>query len=252
MSHEQGEAYGYCDLAAKNAVAAATLSSRSELPGALRKAHGEIDSLRSINAHLVRQVAELKQRVAHAQRLADRDGLTGLYNRRKMGDLLEGALADASRQGGRVGLLFIDLDGFKDVNDHYGHAAGDQLLTTVAARIAARTRAGDCVCRYGGDEFVVILPQVADAAALRQVADSIARRVALPYRVDGMVLQVTAAIGAAMYPDQAGSAAALMQIADESMYRAKLERTDRFDVLCPAPARRRDDESPKRHWLDAL
>ena len=225
----------------------AAASAHAVLPAPLPQAASEIETLRAINAHLVRQIAELKQSMVQAQRLADRDGLTGLYNRRKMFDLLENALNDATQHGRRVGVLFIDLDGFKAVNDQQGHAVGDRLLTAVASRVAARARAGDCVCRYGGGEFVVILRHVADAAALRLVADSIARRVALPYRIDGAELQLTATIGGAIYPDQACDAATLMRLADASMYRAKAEWTDPLDVQSPAPARRCDDPSKKRH-----
>ncbi len=247
MTIGESKLYRGGEVAHREDVAASAVSAHAVPPATLTEAKSEIDTLRSINAHLVRQVAELKQSMAQAQRLADRDGLTGLYNRRKMLDLLENALSDAAQHGGRVGVLFIDLDGFKGVNDRHGHAVGDRLLTTVAARIAARARAGDCVCRYGGDEFVVILRHVADAAALRLVADSIARRVALPYRIDGTELQLTAAIGGAIYPDQAGSAAALMRLADASMYRAKAEWTDPSDVQTPAPARRCDDPSKQHH-----
>ena len=81
-------------------------------------------------------------------------------------ELLEAAIAEAARQWQCVGLLFIDLNGFKGINDEYGHAAGDKILTTVATRIAARVRTGDFVCRYGGDEFVVVLPSVPDAHAV--------------------------------------------------------------------------------------
>src|ERR1700761_2527714 len=113
----------------------------------------EIESLRAINAHLLRELAALKEREAEAQKLADRDGLTGLYNRRRMLELLDAAINDAVRDGHHVGLLFIDLNGFKAINDVYGHGAGDEILTTAATRIAARVRTGDVVCRYGGDEF---------------------------------------------------------------------------------------------------
>jgi diguanylate cyclase (GGDEF)-like protein len=246
--YERGEVAEHGDVAAEP-VSIRSYPSDPTAPQARR----EIDTLRSINAHLVRQIAVLKQREAQAQHLADRDGLTGLYNRRKMLELLESSISDASQHEQRVGLLFIDLDGFKGVNDDYGHAAGDKLLLTVASRIAARARTGDFVCRYGGDEFVVILPRVADRAAVRQVADSICRRVAVPYRVDGIELRVTAAIGVSMYPDEARTAAALMRLADESMYRAKSRGTDPLEMLDGAPAstptRRRDDKSKRRAVL---
>src|SRR5476651_1552561 len=122
----------------------------------------ELANLRAINAHLLQELVTLRAREAQAQRLADQDGLTGLYNRRRMLELLESAIADAARKEQCVGLLFIDLNGFKGINDEYGHAAGDKILTTVATRIAARVRNSDVVCRYGGDEFVVVLPCVPD------------------------------------------------------------------------------------------
>jgi len=251
MPFGRSRLYEHGEVAEQGDVAAAPVSVRSDSPSSTaREARREIDTLRSINAHLIRQIAVLKQREAQAQHLADRDGLTGLYNRRKMLELLENSLSDAAQHEQHVGLLFIDLDGFKGVNDDRGHAAGDKLLITVASRIAARARTGDFVCRYGGDEFVVILPRVADWAAARQVADSIYKRVAVPYRIDGVELQVTAAIGVSMYPDEAGSAAALMQLADESMYRVKARWRDPLDILHGAPAatptRRRDDKSKRR------
>src|SRR5450631_2716512 len=108
----------------------------------------EVDTLRAINAYLLREIAALKAREAETQRLAERDGLTGLYNRRRMLELLESAIAEAQQQWQCVGLLFIDLNGFKGINDEHGHAAGDKILSTVATRIAARVRTGDIVCRY--------------------------------------------------------------------------------------------------------
>ena len=134
-------------------------------------------------------------------RLADRDGLTGLYNRRRMPELIGQAIDEAAPLGRRLGVLFIDLDGFKHINDHYGHAIGDELLNTVAGRIATRARTGDIVCRYGGDEFIVLLPHIPDRDAALEVAATIAERVSLPCKVAGEELMVTAAIGVSMYPE---------------------------------------------------
>jgi diguanylate cyclase (GGDEF)-like protein len=249
MWHGRSKLYEHGEIAAQGDVAAAAVSLRSDpVPTTVLEARREIDTLRSINAHLIRQIEVLKEREAQALRLADRDGLTGLYNRRRMQELLETAVSAASQQKQRVALLFIDLDGFKGINDDFGHAAGDKLLITVASRIAARARTGDFVCRYGGDEFVVILPRVGDLAAAREVAHSICKRVALPYRIDGVDVHMTAAIGVSIYPDEAQSAAALMHLADESMYRVKSRSTDPMEVFprAPTPARRRDDRSKRR------
>jgi diguanylate cyclase (GGDEF)-like protein len=198
----------------------------------------EIDTLRLINARLMREVADLKRREAQALFLADRDGLTGLYNRRRLAELLQDAIQDAACHGLMLGVLFIDLDGFKRINDEFGHAMGDELLNTVAGRIATRARTGDVVCRYGGDEFVVLLPRVPDRAVALEVAETIAERVALPCSVGGEELRVTAAVGVAMFPEDARSAAALLEHADRQMYRAKGSAPD---DPSPALRRRRDD-----------
>jgi diguanylate cyclase (GGDEF)-like protein len=213
----------------------------------------ELTTLRSTNAQLRRELAELKvreaqaqEREAQAQRLADRDGLTGLFNRRRMFELLESAIAEAAQQRQCVGLLFIDLNGFKAINDEYGHAAGDKILTTVALRIGARVRTGDIVCRYGGDEFVVLLPSVPDAKAVSRVADIIRERVALPYWIQGSEQHLTAAIGESLYPRDGRSSDALLQQADQAMYRLKARLSRPLVSLGSAPflrpSRRRSDK----------
>lgn len=211
----------------------------------------ELDSLRAVNAHLLRELAAMKAREAEAQKLAERDGLTGLYNRRRMLELLEAAISDAVLQDLHVGLLFIDLNGFKAINDKYGHAAGDKILTTVATRISARVRTGDICCRYGGDEFVVVLPGVPDPFPVSRVADAIRERVSLPYWIGDEQQQLTASIGESMYPYHGENAALLVHRADEAMYRLKSR------IVRPAPnavqsvpaqrlTRRRNDRTKPR------
>ena len=208
----------------------------------------ELDALRSTNARLMRELAALKEREALAQRLADRDDLTGLYNRRRMLELLDSAVSEAAQLRQCVGLLFIDLNGFKGVNDEYGHAAGDKILIAAAMRITARVRTGDFVCRYGGDEFVVILPNVPDAAAVTRVADTIRERVALPYWIQGQEQHLTAAIGESTYPHCGSSAEELLHRADQAMYRLKARLARPMVSLGslprPRPSRRRSDSSP--------
>jgi len=248
MAYDPGKLLLNGELAASRG--ARTASSQRPLRGLPRSGTDpglEIEFLRAANARLMREVTALKEREAQVLELADRDGLTGLFNRRRMTDLLDSAIAEAARHWQRVGLLFIDLNGFKGINDEHGHAAGDEILTTVATRISARVRTGDFVCRYGGDEFVVVLPNVPDESAARRVADTIRERVALPYWIQGNEQHLTAAIGVSMYPQDGGSAEELLHRADLAMYRLKTRLARPMVSLGTArqqpPSRRRNDNS---------
>jgi diguanylate cyclase (GGDEF)-like protein len=163
--------------------------------------------------------------------LAHHDPLTGLPNRRWLLERLREALRDADAAQRRVALLFIDLDGFKAVNDTHGHAIGDALLRAVAQRLRGRVRAGDTVCRLAGDEFVVLLPSIADREAASDVAALLRAALARPFALRGRVLRVGFSGGIAVAPEDGTRAEVLLERADAAMYEAKRRGRD------PAPVR---------------
>jgi|GEM_PF-3943490 len=153
--------------------------------------------------------------------LAYRDGLTGLANRRSLEERLDLELKHARRARARLGVLFLDLDGFKKINDTYGHRAGDELLVAVAGRLSAALREVDTVARISGDEFCVLVPELSERDDVALVAQKIVDAVVRPVVLDGVAVPVATSVGAAVYPDDAGSAASLLSAADAAMYRAK-------------------------------
>ena len=163
------------------------------------------------------------QLIQHSRRmreLGERDSLTGLANRATVTTRLQALLARAHATNERVAVLFIDLDGFKTVNDALGHAAGDMLLTEVAARLAACTHEGDIVSRYGGDEFVIVTGW-ARAGARRSLPDTVLSALAAPVNVVGHELVIGASIGISVCPSDGNDAQALLRAADIAMYAAK-------------------------------
>ena len=136
---------------------------------------------------------------------------------------LNRSLALARRQGRRVGLLFLDLDGFKPVNDHWGHSTGDALLQAVAQRLLGSIRESDTLCRQGGDEFVLLVPDVPDLDQLLTLAEKLQTSLQQPYDDLPVGIRIAASIGVACWPDHADDADALLDAADNAMYRAKRE-----------------------------
>jgi len=156
-----------------------------------------------------------------AMQLALYDPLTGLPNRKLLDERLQQALAAARRNGGRVALLFIDLDKFKPVNDNYGHSYGDLLLKEVALRLRSCVRESDTASRLGGDEFVALLPEVEGEHDVGVVADKVLQRLTMPYRIAGHTFDISASIGAALYPEDGVDSKTLTRSADLAMYAAK-------------------------------
>lgn len=153
--------------------------------------------------------------------LANNDPLTDLPNRNLLRDRVKQALAHARRSGERVALLFLDLDGFKFVNDSYGHALGDVLLTVVAGRLRRVVRAEDTVARLGGDEFVILLAGLSAAEDASLVAHKALSDLSVPLHVGDYLLHVTGSIGISLFPDDGDSYEVLLKHADVAMYRAK-------------------------------
>jgi diguanylate cyclase (GGDEF)-like protein/PAS domain S-box-containing protein len=171
---------------------------------------------------IVRDITERKQVEARIFHLAHHDELTGLPNRNLMHDRIEQAIHNAARHDDAVALAFVDLDGFKLVNDGLGHKAGDELLKVVSKRMAACLRRNDTLARFGGDEFVILLPEQGhDPQALAPLLEKIRAAVTEPVEVSGQSVQVSCSMGVVMYPRDGLDASALLMNADAAMYRAK-------------------------------
>jgi len=172
--------------------------------------------------------------------LAERDELTGLYNRRRFHEELGRMLADAERRGSRLGLLAFDLDGFKPINDSFGHQAGDEVLVRLAVELGRTVRRNETLFRIGGDEFALLVPE-GSAEGLRELAHRLVETVgAMRFVFDGREARVTASVGIARYPENAREGEALVAAADEALYRAKSEGRNRAAV-----SGRRADESAR-------
>jgi diguanylate cyclase (GGDEF)-like protein/PAS domain S-box-containing protein len=184
----------------------------------------------SVAEHLALALANLMLRETLEAQARD-DALTGLFNRRYMEEALEREVRRAERSRRPMGVIMIDLDHFKRYNDAFGHETGDRLLVALAAFLKSQVRAGDIVCRYGGEEFLVILPEAALSLVVQR-AEQLRRAVA-GFSVDadaGQLTNVTLSIGVAVYPAHGLNAAALVRSADAALYRAKRLGRNRVEV----------------------
>jgi len=193
-------------------------SPEDRLGTALATMTRQLSSMVSRSRQRSRQLAET---VDQLQESVSRDALTGLISRTRFESLLSEQVAEARAARRSFGVLFIDLDGFKPVNDTLGHDAGDELLREVARRLTGAVRAHDVVGRLGGDEFTVLLNDPRDMDALRMTARRVVEMVRVPYQIGGRSVQIGASVGVARYPDHGRSAAELLKASDQAMYEAK-------------------------------
>jgi diguanylate cyclase (GGDEF)-like protein/PAS domain S-box-containing protein len=180
---------------------------------------------------LVRDISERQQMEEHIRHLAFHDSLTDLPNRAMFGRYISHAIVQAERYRRSLALLFIDLDRFKNINDTLGHEAGDRLLQEMGRRLKACLREGDLIARMGGDEFVVLVEEVADPAYVAHIARKILGALVREYVLDGQVVHITASIGISLYPQDGRDEKALMRFADIAMYRAKEKGKNGFQFF---------------------
>ncbi|MBR9869916.1 MAG: EAL domain-containing protein [Gammaproteobacteria bacterium] len=169
----------------------------------------------------VRHAIRHKEAELELQRLAKRDPLTGLGNRLLFEEILESSLARCKRSGGKLAVLFLDLDRFKEINDSLGHPTGDLLLLLISDRLKAVVRESDFIARIGGDEFTILIDELHSVDDALIVAQKIVRALAHPSPVGGHELNITASVGVALYPENGDTPIKLMQKADIALYEAK-------------------------------
>jgi len=175
-----------------------------------------------LRSQLIReQMVELERSRAALREEATHDPLTGLANRRLFYDRLHQAVRHAHRYGGKVGILYVDLDRFKEINDRLGHHVGDAVLTEVAKRLTSSVRDSDSVARLGGDEFVVLLDEVQGRQDCLAAAHKIEQTLNADTNFYGLDVEIAASIGQALYPDDGTDEDALIRAADAAMYRVK-------------------------------
>ena len=204
-----------------------------------------IDEFQNVPVTLV-DITERKQNEVRIWHQGNFDSLTGLVNRNLFSDRLSHALDCAKRSQTRVALLYIDLDGFKYVNDTLGHLVGDKLLQEASLRLVSHMRKSDTVARLGGDEFAILLPENNSTHDIEAVVNKILLTLAQPYHLEGRDSFVSASIGITIFPDDGNNAVTLMRKADSAMYRAKKKGRNNFQFFTSEI----DDEAMRRKELE--
>lgn len=198
--------------------------------------------LAALKAHT--RTSECEQELNAAARLRELDALTGLPNRILLLDRFATAIAGARRHGTRLAVLFLDIDNFKDINDTLGHAIGDEVLKLAAQRIVSSVRETDTVSRHGGDEFLILLTELAQVADTVRIADTVITALGVPSRLGDHVLRLRASIGISIYPDDGEDMQMLIDRADTAMYRAKRGGLGRFAFHYGSPQHEDNPQAP--------
>lgn len=181
---------------------------------------------------LFSDITEQKQQQYQLEHIAHYDALTNLPNRMLLADRLHQAMNQAKRREQKLVVIYLDLDGFKNVNDNYGHETGDQLLLTLSQRMKKEIREGDTIARLGGDEFVAVLLDLQDRQAALPLINRLLQAAAKPINKEGVLLQVSASLGVTFYPQKEEVGAdQLLRQADQAMYQAKLSGKNRYHIF---------------------
>jgi diguanylate cyclase (GGDEF)-like protein/PAS domain S-box-containing protein len=236
----------HCTLARRDGVEVPIEHSSSPIHDHQGKISGAVTVVRDVTV-----ARAMSQQVTH---LAQHDGLTGLPNRMLLNDRINQAIALASRHAKKLAVLFLDLDGFKHINDSLGHPIGDKLLQSIASRLVNCLRASDTVSRQGGDEFVVLLSELAQSDEPATMARRILESVAVAHTIGPHTLHVTTSIGLSIYPDDGLDAETLIKNSDIAMYHAKENGRQTYEFFTPVmnarAVERQSIEESLRHALE--
>lgn len=180
-----------------------------------------VQTISNMYQRLLKIQEELFRARKKAEDLANHDALTGLLSLRMADELMEWSLRNAKRNKTKVAVVFLDLNGFKAINDHFGHQAGDTVLRLVAKRMKSIIREVDSVCRIGGDEFFIIMPDIQHKSDIEAICERIIHSIERPIEYKQKQIQVGVSVGIALYPDDAEDSSRLKNLADKSMYQVK-------------------------------